>query len=197
MSVTRSGDGSLILFLDRWIGRIERALATLGALLMFAIMAIVATDVAMRYVFNSPFSWSYDLISLYLMTALFYLTLSRTFAEGAHISVDIAQYYMSENVRRVCQIVYGTLSLVLFAIIAWLGLGRTIDDFQSGAATAGAILWPTWLADVFVPIGAGLLSLRLLFHVLAHAASIATGRDLIPLPALAGTESSIDKGGFK
>ena len=166
-------------------------------MLMFAIMAIVATDVAMRYLFNSPFAWSYDLISLYLMAALFYLAVSPTFAEGAHISVDIVQYYLSETARRVCQIVYALLSMTLFAVIAWLGLGRTLEDLETGAATAGAILWPSWASDVFVPIGAGLLSLRLLVHALAHAASLTTGRNLIDLPSLAGSDSSIDKGGFK
>lgn len=164
---------------------------------MFAIMAIVAADVAMRYLLNSPFPWSYDLISLYLMTALFYFALSRTFAEGSHISVDIVQYYLSDNGRRLCQIVYAALSLALFAVIAWLGAGRTIEDYEAGAATAGAILWPSWLSDVFVPIGAGLLSLRLLVHGLAHAASLATGQNLIPLPALAGSDGAIDKGSFK
>lgn len=187
----------MILFLDRWVGRFEHVLAALAALLMFAIMIIVATDVAMRYLLNSPFPWSYDLISLYLMTALFYFAVSRTLAEGAHISVDIVQYYLSDNARRICQIVYGALSLVLFAVIAWLAWGRTLDDFETGAATAGAILWPSWIADAFVPIGAGLLVLRLLVHVLAHAMSLVTGRNLIELPALAGSDSSIDKGGFK
>ena len=187
----------MILFLDRWVGRLEHVLAALAALLMFAIMMIVATDVAMRYLLNSPFSWSYDLISLYLMTALFYFAVSRTFAEGAHISVDIAQYYLSDDARRVCQIIYATLSFALFAVIAWLGWRRTLDDFETGAATAGAILWPSWVSDAFVPIGAGLLALRLLVHVLAHAMSLATGRKLIDLPALTGSDSSIDKGGFK
>lgn len=39
---------------------------------MFAVMMIVVGDVFMRYTFNRPFSWAYDLIALYLMAGLFY-----------------------------------------------------------------------------------------------------------------------------
>jgi TRAP-type C4-dicarboxylate transport system permease small subunit len=187
----------VINLLDRWLSRIEFFFAALAALLLFAIMAIVASDVAMRYLFNSPLSWSYDLISLYLMTALFYFALSRTYTEGAHISVDIAQYYLSEPARRLCQIAYTLPAAILFTIIAWLGAARAIDDFQTGAATAGTVLWPSWIADGFVPIGAGLLSLRLLLHAIAHALSLVGRRDLIKLPALSGAERSVEGGGFE
>jgi TRAP-type C4-dicarboxylate transport system permease small subunit len=182
---------------DRWLSHIELLLAGLAALLMFAIMTIVAIDVAARYLLNSPLSWSYDLISLYLMTALFYFALSRTFAEGAHISVDIAQYYLAEDMRRLCQIAYAIPAAVLFMIIVWLGAERTLDDFRTGAATAGAVLWPSWIADVMVPIGAGLLSLRLVLHVAAHALSLLCGRDLVELPALSGTVQSVERSGFE
>ena len=42
--------------------RVERVASTIVAVFMFAIMMIVFGDVVMRYVFNQPFSWAYDLI---------------------------------------------------------------------------------------------------------------------------------------
>src|ERR1700730_12646656 len=106
--ISRGTRGEILTFVEhfeRVFGRVERLMALVAAFMMFAIMVIVAADVAMRYIFNSPFAWAYDLISLYLMGALFYFALSRAFAEGAHISVDILQYSMSENLRRICQII--------------------------------------------------------------------------------------------
>jgi TRAP-type C4-dicarboxylate transport system permease small subunit len=188
---------SAIRFLLRYIGLIEKLFATLAAVLLISIMMIVSLDVGMRYLFNSPFSWSYDLISLYLMTALFYLAFSGTFSEGAQISVDIAQYYFPVAFRRVCQIVYSLLSAGLFLTVAWLGYLRTVEDYSSGAATAGAVLWPSWLTDVFVPLGAGLLGVRLLLHAVAHGLSLGASTPLIDLPALAGSEEGLAKGGFE
>ena len=51
----------------RAVGRIEKIASTIAAVFMFAIMMIVFSDVIMRYGFNRPFAWAYDLISIYLM----------------------------------------------------------------------------------------------------------------------------------
>lgn len=179
----------------RALAWIERLLAALAALILLFVMAVVSLDVVMRYVFNRPLGWSYDLISLYLMTALFYFVLSRTFAEGAHISVDILEGRFPPAIRRVCHIVVDLLSAALFAVITWLVAGRTWDDFLAGSATSGEILWPTWLSEVLVPIGTSLLTARLLLHAAAHFGSLLTGRELIPLPPPAG--SAVAKGGFE
>src|SRR4051794_27976659 len=59
----------------RAVGVLEKAVSTIAAIFMFAIMMIVFSDVVMRYAFNRPFSWAYDLISLYLMAGGFFLLL--------------------------------------------------------------------------------------------------------------------------
>ena len=46
------------------LARYEAALLALGAGCLFAMMIIVFVDVVMRYLFNSPLGFSYDLISL-------------------------------------------------------------------------------------------------------------------------------------
>lgn len=176
-----NGAARLVINLQRIVAAVESLASFLAALVLFAVMAIVSADVAMRYVFNRPFGWTYDLISLYLMGALFYFALSPTFAQGAHISVDVVAHRLSVNTRRFLQVVIASVSACLFATIAWLSAGRAIDDYLSGAATSGDVLWPSWLTDVLAPAGCGLLTLRLLTHALAHAVSLATGQDLVPL----------------
>jgi len=181
--------------MTRALARIEALFAALAALILLFVMAAVSVDVVMRYVFNRPLGWTYDLISLYLMTALFYLVLSRTFAEGAHISVDILEGRFPPAVRRVCHFVVDLLSAGLFAVITWLVAGRSLDDYVTGAATAGEVLWPTWLSEVLVPIGTALLTARLLLHAALHLGSLFTDRALIELPPPAG--SAVAKGGFE
>ena len=75
----------------RALATIEKAVSSIAAFFMFAIMIIVFSDVVMRYAFNRPFSWAYDLISLYLMAGIFFLILSEAYASHAHVSVDILQ----------------------------------------------------------------------------------------------------------
>ena len=71
------------------ITAIERLLGGIATLLMLAIMFIVFADVILRYAFNSPLPWAYDLISLYLMAGAYFFVLSGTFAAHAHVGVDI------------------------------------------------------------------------------------------------------------
>ena len=180
--------------LDRLTTAIETALASIAAIVLFLIMAVVVSDVFMRYVLNRPYSWSYDLISLYLMAALFYFSLSRAFGLNAHIGVDILQSRMSVTGRRWCQVAIGLVVAALFAMIASVGAGRTWDDWTQGSVAAGAIPWPSWLSDILVPIGAALIGVRGLVHALAHGAALAGYPEVIPLPAVAG---SLDKVGFE
>lgn len=184
----------MIRSLDRLATVIEAGLASIAAIVLFLIMAIVVSDVFMRYVLNRPYSWWYDLISLYLMAALFYLSLSRAFALNAHIGVDILQARMPVNGRRLCQLAIGLIVAMLFAVIAWVCAERSWDDWTQASVAAGAIPWPSWLSDILVPIGASLICVRGLVHALAHGAALVGYPEAIPLPAVAG---SIDKVGFE
>ena len=98
---------------------------------MFAIMIIVFGDVIMRYAFNKPFSWAYDLISLYLMAGVFFLVLSEAYTSRAHVSVDILQQKFPPAMIRLSEIVTCLVGIVVFSLIAWLGLLRAVDSFHS------------------------------------------------------------------
>ena len=54
---------SLLLWLERVF------IIVAGAMLLVIMMSATA-DVALRYIFNSPLGWSYDIISLYLMAGV-------------------------------------------------------------------------------------------------------------------------------
>jgi TRAP-type C4-dicarboxylate transport system permease small subunit len=174
------------------LAAVEKAVSTIAAIFMFAIMIIVFSDVIMRYVFNKPFSWAYDLISLYLMAGVFFLILSEAYASRAHVSVDILQQKFSPSVIRVTEIVTCLVGISVFSLIAYLGFLRTVDNFRSSDVMAGAIPWPMWPSVGLVPFGAGLITLRLLLHLIAHVISLASGRALIPLPTSHATGETFE-----
>jgi TRAP-type C4-dicarboxylate transport system permease small subunit len=66
----------LIPTLGRALAVIERTLTMIATACLFVIMGLVVADVFMRYVLNRPFSFTYDLIGVYLLAAVFFLTLS-------------------------------------------------------------------------------------------------------------------------
>lgn len=173
------------------VGLIERAAMGIAMTMMFSIMVIVSADVFMRYVFNSPFSWAYDLISLYLMAGVFFLALSQAYASGAHVNVDILQQQFPAPLKRISECVITGLAFLTFVLVVRFGFDRALDAYQSRDVVAGAIPWPTWPAIALVPVGAALLCLRLAIHFIGHLASLLTGRDIIPLSSGAHDEGEI------
>jgi TRAP-type C4-dicarboxylate transport system permease small subunit len=165
------------------LGAVEKIASTVAAVFMFAIMIIVFSDVVMRYGFNKPFSWAYDLIALYLMAGVFFLILSEAYASHAHVSVDILQQKFPPAMIRVSEIVTCLVGIGVFSLITYLGFLRAVESFQSSDVMAGAIPWPMWPSIGLVPFGAGLITLRLALHLIAHVISLATGRAVIALPA--------------
>lgn len=179
--------------LIRVLDRIEDIAGLIAALVMFLIMVIATADVGMRYLFNSPFSWAYDLVGLYLMTALFYLVLSGTFAHHAHVSVDILHHYMSPVQRRICEVVVCATALVIFSMITYAGAGRAWESYVEGDVMAGMIPWPTWPSIALVPFGAGLLTLRLAVHLTAHLGALITGIETIELTPVSGSPEAMER----
>jgi TRAP-type C4-dicarboxylate transport system permease small subunit len=165
------------------LGAVEKIASTIAATFMFVIMLIVFADVVMRYGFNRPFAWAYDLIALYLMAGVFFLVLSDAHEKRAHVSVDILQQKFPPALARLSEIATCVVGITVFSLIAWLGWQRAVDSFNANDVMAGAIAWPMWPSIGLVPLGAGLITLRLALQLVAHVASLATGRDYIALPA--------------
>lgn len=179
------------------IGRIEAVLAWIASAVLFAVMAVVASDVAMRYVFNHPFGWSYDLVSLYFTLVLFYFCLSRAFSGHAHVGVDILHYYVSARTRRIFALLSCLISAPLFATIAVVTFERALNAFARHDIIEGAIEWPTWAYLALAPLGTGLLTLRLVADAAAHGIVLGGGPEIIPLPPLARSEEGLEGAAFE
>ena len=102
----------------RSISVVESLWAALASVCLFAIMVIVFLDVGLRYIFNSPLGWSYDVISLYLMVALFFLTVSI----GSALSGVLAAFYdpADASAERAYFLVLGVASIAVAVVMALL-----------------------------------------------------------------------------
>lgn len=154
-------DGAETTRPGRAVARLEAVFGLAAAGLTFAVMLIVCTDVALRYLFNDPLSWAYDLISLYVMVGLLYLTLGPSYAGDHHIRIDL--FVRGASPRRALW--FGRVQILLiapvFAVIAWLALLEAVDAYMAGRVLSGPIAWPTWPISALVAVGSALLLCRL------------------------------------
>jgi TRAP-type C4-dicarboxylate transport system permease small subunit len=165
------------------LDRIERVSAAGAGLVIFAVMLIVAADVVMRYAFNAPFAWSYDVISIYLMAAAFFLSASDTLRRGHHVNVDLAYERFPPAGQRASKLLGWSLSAVLFGIMSMLAARSAWSRWQGGDVVAGAIPWPTWIPSALATFGLALLTIRLVLGSLGLALALVTGEGRLAAPA--------------
>jgi TRAP-type C4-dicarboxylate transport system permease small subunit len=185
------GETNALPRFSRLLSSVEWGLSTLAAIAMFAVMMIVIADVTMRYVFAAPLSWSYDIISLYLMVAVFFLALGDTLQHHGHIAIDLLQPHMPVRLRHIGETIGYALTTVLVAMIAWEGWERLATAFANHEVTPTVIQWPTWPAYAFVVVGSVSLALRAAYRTVGHLASAIAGRALVELPPPPETELSV------
>jgi TRAP-type C4-dicarboxylate transport system permease small subunit len=178
------------LAMIKWAGAalagLERALTFIAVIFLFVIMVLVVADVFMRYAVNRPFTFTYDLIGLYLLAGVFFLTLSDALRERVHVSVDILLSRFPAGGRRLSEIVTALTGLFVFGSVCKTGFDRALDNYMQNDVLAGAIPWPAWISAALVPFGCGVLVLRLALQLVGNLLSLVSGRDLYPLPSVAG-----------
>lgn len=158
---------------------LERQFANVAAIVLFLLMTIVVADVFLRYLMNRPIAWAYDVISLYMMPAIFYLTLSRAQRAGAHIGVEILRSRFSPQMQAVCRVVSDLLSIALFAAIAYFAGHRALDEFNSGSTVVGEFAWITWPTVALAPLGAGMIALSLAIRTIEQVLTMSAPQEPI------------------
>lgn len=153
--------------INRFVCRLEDAAMFLVAVAIFLVMIIKFVDVVLRYAINAPLQWSYGFIAHYLLVSAFFLALPYTFRVGRHVRVDAFVNRLSPGRRRVLRVVDFAVSLVLFGLILSQGIALLADSLATGEVMPDFYNWPSWTSKIFVPIGIGLLEVRLLLNALA------------------------------
>ncbi len=154
------------------------------ALVLYGIIA----DVALRYLFNAPLQWSYEVISSYLMPGLFFFAASHTLKAHAHVAVDIVHNYVGRRTRYVLEALVSALATPVFALCTVVSAQHTLDDIRTAATSTSGLALPTWTISLMLPIGFGLLTLRLAINAIGYIATLVTGREVTELPPISGTE---------
>ena len=161
---------------------IEAVLRTVAAACLLAVMLVIFCDVIARYFLNAPLIWTYELVGMYLMPALFYFAISDTLAEDHHIAVDLLSRWFPAPLRRLVEIASGALMATIFLWLVWIFGESALSNYRNAAVVMGAREWPTWIPDLIVVIGSAAIALRLVGRVVGHLLSLLTGKPVIGLP---------------
>lgn len=159
---------SLLRKTDAWLLRLDTLLAGVAAMAIMAMMLVTAADVVMRYVLHSPLHWAYDLVLQYLLVASFFLGFSYTLRHNHHISVDFFARRLSVKSYHLLLGAGCFAAGCIFVAIAWFGAHDAWLAWENDEVIFGALIWPTWLSKIIVPVGMAPLALRCFHRAIAH-----------------------------
>lgn len=170
----------LLAALNRALSVLERALISVSALAVLAMMLILVIDVAGRYMFSRPLPWSYDFIRLYLMPMVILLALADTFRKDGHIAVDLFYLRFGTVARRLVRLLASIMIAASLAPIAWLAYFQAVRRFTNNTVISGSILWPTWIPYALLVMGTALLILRAIQDAVSLASALALRSETVP-----------------
>ena len=147
--------------LDALVRPLELLAAVAGGVLMLATMLLTSADVVARYLLNAPLAFNQYLTENYLMVGLMSLPLAWGFQAGGYIRVIGAVRALPPRLSQVLLRLGLLAGAAYIATLAWLGGVRAWEAFEDGSVDMGIIDWPVSWSWVGVPVGLGLLALRL------------------------------------
>ncbi|UEM24563.1 TRAP transporter small permease (plasmid) [Skermanella mucosa] len=151
---------------------------------LLAFMTVVTFgQVVLRYVFNSGMIWAHE-ATTYAFLWMVLIGISYGVRVNAHIGVDIVIANLPRTPRRVLGLI-GVGLCLLYAGLMGYGSYVFVDRMMDLGNYARDLPLPRWLLSLALPIGFGLLILRLIQVALAI---VAGKRDRIGL----GHEDEID-----
>jgi len=141
----------------RWLDRFETGLI---ALLVLAMVLLAGAQIVLRNVFDSGLAWADPLLRAMVLWAAMLGALAAA-RDDKHIGLDLVAHFVHGRARRVLRAVALLFAGGISAAMAWFGVGLVQLDLDSGAVTAGI---PNAWIEAIVPVGFGLLALRLLLR---------------------------------
>lgn len=144
-----------ISFLTRWLNSI-------ALWVLFILLLLVTVDVVLRYVFNWPLVWGFE-VDCILLAALVFLGMPYTGFVRGHIRIEFVASKLPLRAQRTLDILGSLLSFAIFAMIAWRGAIFAVEARELGEVT-DVLRISFFFPKLFVPIGMGFLSLVFLLH---------------------------------
>ena len=149
--------------------RIERLIGALGratSWLALGIVALMATNVLLRYLFNIGSVWSQEL-EWHLLSPLILFGISYALLDGEHVRVDVLYAGFSPCNKLRVDLISALLCILISAAIIWLSLQYVQQSWaiDEKSADPGG-LTHRWLLKALIPLGFGVLILQSIADIL-------------------------------
>ncbi len=141
-----------------------------AALLLFG-LAIVMLEIVGRGVFGVSYLWSEEM-SRYSLIWLTYFGAAAAVRTNSHIRITALTAILPKGAQRWLELMICALALIFTTYVAFYGLRYVEGTAMLGLMSSDSnIPIPIWVFHAIIPVGFGLMSLRLIermIHIVRH-----------------------------
>ena len=128
---------------------------------LFLMMSCITIDALGRYIFRFTLPDVFHLTELYLMPLAVFFAMSYTQKQRGHVNVTLLSQFFPPRVNAAIQGVIFLTAAVFCGLITYASALKAWPHLMLWRVTGGVIPWPTGLSRAIVPIGMGVLCIRL------------------------------------
>ncbi len=133
----------------------------LGGLAIVIMMLIVIVDTLLRYIFNAPLTWGFE-VDIFLMIAVVYVTLAYTEAQDGHIRVTLIYTHLPAKIQAILAVITRVIVLGVCVLFLWSGWLGASEALRLHSATVGIVALPLFPVKLLIPIAAFLMCLQVI-----------------------------------
>lgn len=141
--------------------------------LLLFMMGLGTADVIGRYLFNNPILGTLEVFEI-LLPAIVLLGLGYTQENRGHVTMELLVTQLSSRTKTILEIATNGCALIISVLILWRGWILTAVYWDMGRRIP-TIDVPMFLPQLFVPLGALVLSLVLMVQILQNIIQLKKG----------------------
>ncbi len=149
------------------IDNLNKVIGYVSCIIFIPMMLIVTYEVIMRYVFNSPTIWAWDL-NIQLFAFVTMLGGGYTLLYEGHVCVDVLVQKMNIKKRAILNLIISLI--ILFGVIVLLFGGIKIFILSYKVKETMSTLWapPIYYMKMMIPVGSFLILLQVISNCLKN-----------------------------
>lgn len=134
--------------MERLADRVSQGLALIGAVGLLALLVHVSAEVLARNVLGRPIPATNQVVSHYYMVLIAFLPLAWVERQGAMISVELTEGFLSPRMKRASDVLVALIAVVIYAALAWVTWGDAVKAWRVGSFVdvlgRRLPIWPTY-----------------------------------------------------
>lgn len=127
---------------EKLISRISWLLNLVPSVLIIVMTFLIFVDVFLRYIFNRPLTYTYDMVCI-MLVVIASLAMPYTTLVKGHVAVDILMLRLSKRKQLIIDTITHIISIVLFLTISWQCF-IFAQDFKTAGEVTPTIYFPVY-----------------------------------------------------